>query len=86
MLGSLDLKSGSRQLKIGHTFILATEISAASSRVEPNARQGQGIKKSPPSGNAEERARGCCWQPSAVFAINSAVALTLLGFAVWRTA
>jgi hypothetical protein len=27
-----------------------------------------------------------CWQPSAVFAINIAVALTLLGLAVWRTA
>jgi hypothetical protein len=27
-----------------------------------------------------------CWQPSAAFAINSVVALTILGIAVWRTA
>jgi hypothetical protein len=27
-----------------------------------------------------------CWQPSAAFFVNSVVALTVLGFAVWRSA
>jgi hypothetical protein len=27
-----------------------------------------------------------CWQPSAVFLVNGIISVTILGFAVWRTA